>query len=198
MYLVIDTETSGLCDFRAPADAPGQPRLASIALLYCDEDLQLTRSLSTLIAPADWVMTPDAERVNGLSQAFLTRHGHPITSLLDIYNGALRDGYTVVAHNVQYDTKVMRGELRRAGMPDLYGKTPCICTMSALTDICAIPSSRGRGFKWPKLSEAVAHCFGREHANAHGCLPDAMAALDLARWLKERDWLPCATVGRAA
>ncbi|MEY4951800.1 MAG: hypothetical protein RL299_224, partial [Pseudomonadota bacterium] len=37
-YLVIDTETSGLFDFKKPADDPSQPRLASLAMIWADDD----------------------------------------------------------------------------------------------------------------------------------------------------------------
>jgi DNA polymerase-3 subunit epsilon len=199
MYLIIDTETSGLFDFRAAADAPGQPRLASIAMLICDADLRLISAHSSLIYPEGWVMAAEAERVNGLSQDFLLAHGEPILDILVRYRQAvLASGCTVIAHNAQYDTKVMRGEMRRAGMSDLYSETRHICTMQALTDILAIPSPRGRGFKWPKLAEAVERCLGREHVGAHGCLQDALACLDLARWLKERGLLPAPAAGLAA
>ncbi len=190
MYLVIDTETSGLFNFQAPADAEGQPRLASIAMIECDANLRLTRAQSMLVRPNGWTMPPEAEAVNGLSQEFLLQHGEPIENILFAYTNAISAGHVVVAHNAQYDAKVMRGELRRAGRDDLYKRTLRICTMQALTDICAIPSPRGRGFKWPKLSEAVAYCFKRDHRDAHGCLPDALACLDLARWLKECGRLP--------
>jgi hypothetical protein len=34
MYVIIDTEGSGLFDFSKPADAEGQPRLAQLAMIY--------------------------------------------------------------------------------------------------------------------------------------------------------------------
>lgn len=198
MYLVIDTETSGLFNFRAPADAAGQPRLASIAMLFCDDDLRFLWGHSLLVRPDGWEMPAEAERINGLSTELLRKHGHEVRYALDGYVEAIERGYPIIAHNVQYDTKVMRGELRRAGMPDLFSETRRICTMQALTNICEIPSPRGRGFKWPKLSEAVERALGRKHSNAHGCLPDAMACLDLARFLKANGWLPSPAVGIAA
>lgn len=198
MYLIIDTETSGLFDFRAPADAEGQPRLASVAMLFCDDKLRLVAAHSMLVRPDGWEMPAEAEQINGLSTEFLRDNGECVDLALEAYAGAIEDGYVVVAHNAQYDTKVMRGEFRRVGRPDLFAQTRKVCTMQALTDICAIPSPRGRGFKWPKLSEAVERVLKREHVNAHGCLADAMACLDLARWLDAQGRLPSPAVGLAA
>lgn len=197
MYCILDTETSGLFDFSRPADAEGQPRLASIAMLLADDHLNLIASSSYLIRPDGWEMSAEAESVNGLSQALLNEHGVRIRPLLASYEHLLCEGYTIVAHNAQFDTKVMRGEMRRAGMIDLYDQTPTICTMKILTDVCRIPSRNGRGYKWPRLSEAISFCLQRDHVNAHGALPDAMGCLDLLRWIKAQGYPMIPSIGAA-
>ena len=115
MYCILDTETSGLFDFSRPADAEGQPRLASIAMLLADDGLNLVAATSVLIRPDGWEMSREAEAVNGLSQALLNEHGVPICGVLSTYENALRSGDIVVAHNAQFDTKVMRGPVRHQG-----------------------------------------------------------------------------------
>lgn len=198
MYCIFDTETSGLADFRAPADAPGQPRLASIAMIAVDEALNLVAATSVLIRPEGWEMSPEATKVNGLTQEMLLRHGVPIREVLWRYSDEIERGATLVAHNVQFDTKVMRGEMRRAGMSDMFSSTATVCTMRTLTDRVCMPSSTGRGFKWPRLSEAVETLLKRDHRDAHGCLPDALACLDLFRWMKANAVGPFSETGVAA
>jgi DNA polymerase III epsilon subunit-like protein len=63
-------------------------------------------------------------------------------------------------------------------MDDRYGKTSSVCTMRASTGVCKIPKANGRGYKFPKLAEAMRH-FGLEHVGAHTALGDAQACLDL-------------------
>lgn len=184
MYCVFDTETSGLFDFNRPADAEGQPRLASIAMIAADADLNLIAATAVLVQPVGWEMSAEAESINGLSQRLLNEHGVPVCEVLWRYAQEIDRGAVIVAHNAQYDTKIMRGEFRRAGMPDLFAETRTICTMKSLIEECNLPKANGRGLKWPKLSEAVSHCLRRDHANAHGALPDALACLDLLRWMK--------------
>lgn len=198
MYCIFDTETSGLFDFSQPADAPGQPRLASIAMLAVDDELRLVAATSVLVRPDGREMPAEATSVNGLTQDLLTTHGVPVREVLWRYAEEIGRGAIIVAHNAQYDTKIMRAELRRAGMDDLYGETRTICTMKTLEPMLRIPKANGRGWKWPKLSEAVWHCLGRDHANAHGALPDAMAALDLVRWIKREGCMPEPMLGKAA
>jgi DNA polymerase III epsilon subunit-like protein len=185
-FLVIDTETTGLFDFARPADAEGQPRLASIAMLFCDAEMNRPYEWFALIKPDGWTMPPQAEAINGLTNDRLTKEGIDASVALAIYSGAIHLGRTVVAYNAQYDTKIMRGTLRRAGLPDLYEMTHARCVMEACTDVCRIPSSRGRGYKWPKLAQAHAHLFGAAHDGAHGALDDARAALRIAQELQKR------------
>lgn len=198
MYCIFDTETSGLFDFSQPADAPGQPRLASIAMLAVDEELRLVAATSVLVRPEGWQMPAEAIAINGLTQDLLTTHGVPVREVLWRYAEEVRRGAVIVAHNAQYDTKIMRAELRRAGMDDLYPDTRTICTMKTLEPILRIPKANGRGWKWPKLSEAVMQCLGRDHTNAHGALPDAMAALDLLRFIKREGCMPEPMLAKAA
>ena len=52
-YAVIDTETSGLFDFSKPAEAEGQPRLASLAIKR-----RLTGPLRRQECPSSTQFTP--------------------------------------------------------------------------------------------------------------------------------------------
>lgn len=190
MYTIIDTETTGLFDFGRPSDAEGQPRLASFAMLAADEDCRLICATHVLIRPDGWQMGAEAESINGLSQDLLEAHGVPVNEVVVRYAGEVMGGHIIVGHNVDFDVKIMRAELRRAGLNDLKGQTPTICTMRALTDVLQIPKGSGRGYKWPRLSEAVQSCLGRPPLGAHGALHDALDCLDLMRWLKDRALLP--------
>jgi hypothetical protein len=60
--------------------------------------------------------------------------------------------------------------------------------MRGTTEQCRIPGSRG-GWKWPKLHEAFSILLDRELHGAHGALADAMACLDLLRFMRARGLL---------
>jgi DNA polymerase III subunit epsilon len=203
-YLILDTETSGL-PLRAkkgeppiPADAPGQPRLASFAMIATNPDLTVDEDATfcTLVCPDGWVMDPGATAVNGLTNERLTAEGLPVRHVLSIYDDMVRAGWVVVAHNAQFDTKVMRGELRRAGMDDLFEQTLNICTMKACRDIVKMPPSNAmmatgrRGFKGPKLIEAYRHFYERDFDGAHEAFADAYACLDVFRALMKIGAVP--------
>ncbi len=181
-YLCIDAETSGLFDFSKPADAEGQPRMAALALIYLDADLAQVGLSHRLIKPDGWEMTLGAGEVNGLTTEMLERDGVPVREALDEYLAAVDRGLIVVAFNAQFDTKVLRGEIRRAGLDDRFDRTPNICTMRASTDLVKAPKKSGSGYKFPKLAEACAH-FDIPQVAAHTALDDALACAAILRKL---------------
>lgn len=192
-YVVIDTETSGLFDFSKPADADGQPRLAHLAMLFTADGNDNARKEEYFVKPDGWSIAPSVTAINGLTDAILNEKGTPVADALAAYTKAVDDGHTVVAFNAQYDTKIMRGEMRRAGIDDRFDRTPNICVMRALTDVCKIPKAKGGGYKFPKLSEACAH-FGINQEGAHSAVGDAQACLALFHKAREIGALPAPAV----
>ena len=189
-FVCLDTETSGLFDYTKPADADGQPRLAEIALLFLAPDFSVERTHHALIKPDGWEMQPGAQAIHGLTQDRLLSEGQPVAASLSPYVTAVEEGWTVVGYNVNFDLKVMRGELRRAGLPDMFEKTLSVCCMRPLTDVCKVPKAKGNGYKFPKLVEAYQHLFSRGFDGAHGALEDATACADIFKELHIRGILP--------
>lgn len=169
-YIFMDTEGSGLFDFKRPADADGQPRLAELALIYADDDLNVEREYNQYVLPDGWEMQPEATAINGLTTEFLREHGVPVADLLAVYTLAICAGRAVVAHNAQHDCKTMRAELRRAGMPDLFEETRNICTMRGAMPF-KIKKLNGKG-GFPGLLDVAAHFDVPAPDKAHGALGD--------------------------
>jgi DNA polymerase-3 subunit epsilon len=194
--IVFDTETSDLYDFRKDADDQSQGRLASLAAICLDEDMQIEREFYALVKPDGWVLKPGAAAINGLTMERLEAEGIPVADVVDMYARALDEGRVMVAFNSQFDAKVMRGEMRRLGVDDRFHSSPQVCLMRACTDVCRIPSANGRGYKWPKLAQAYQYFFGpgNNHYNAHHAMGDAGAALEIFRQLAARHALPAPQV----
>lgn len=190
-YAITDTETSGLFDFSKPADAEGQPRLCHLCMVLVDEDGQIEREIDLHVKPDGWTLDPESQaaKVNGLTQEWLEENGTDILVILEKYTEIIDAGYVIAAFNAQFDTKIMRAELRRAGLDDRFETTPNICLMKACIGICKIPKARGNGYKFPKLSEACAH-FKIEPNGEHNASDDAHAAVEIFHWLKRLDCLP--------
>lgn len=184
-FVVVDTEGSGLFDYSRPADDPGQPRLAALAMIFLDDRLQIERQYIQLVKPDGWVMSAEAEAVNGLSMDRLRAEGVPVAEVLAAYTAAIEAGYAVAAFNAQHDCKTMRAELRRADMPDLFERTPNFCCMRKSNG--PIPKASGKK-GWPSLREAKAFLEARgvvfEDAAQHQALPDALVCVEILRYLQ--------------
>lgn len=188
-YIVIDTETNGLFDFKKPADDPSQPRLASLAMIWADDQGHETARMMFYIKPDGWRMTPEATAVNGLTTEFLEENGKPLDMVLRIYTRNVKAGLAVAAFNAQFDCKMMRGELRRAGMDDLFTVTPNTCLMRSLKPYAAQGLDvKGAGFV--KLSVAC-EFFGIHNSSPHSAMADAKAAQEiLAMLIRDGNLIP--------
>jgi DNA polymerase III epsilon subunit-like protein len=181
--VVMDTETSDLFDMKKPADDPSQGRLAAVTMIFLDADLHALGSYTRHVRPDGWSMKPGATAVNGLTDEFLLGIGIPVAHILDVYTAAVAMGCNVAAFHAQFDTKVMRSELRRAGRDDLFEGTKQTCLMRAMG---SYNKSQGLNGKWPKLSDAIEQIGYSMEGQAHTSQSDAMAAVAIARFLHKR------------
>lgn len=186
-YLVFDTETTGLFQYKdrlgrsIPADDPSQPRLASFAAITTDEEGNEISRDKVFIKPDGWTIDGTvAAKVNGLSDEFLNDTGKPVAEVLDLWEAYIGDGLIAAAYNAQFDCKMMRAELRRAGRPDLFDKTRNTCLMRALRPY----QDRGLKGKGGMVRlEVACDYFGITNAQAHDAMGDAQAALEIMRRL---------------
>jgi DNA polymerase III subunit epsilon len=180
-WVVFDTETSGLFS-KGAADDPGQPRMASLAMIWTTPGFTVVRKEVLYIKPDGWVMDPGATAHNKLTDEFLMERGRPVAEALDLYESAIDDGYAFAAFNSQFDTKVLRAELRRAGRPDRFEETYNTCVMRKNIGICKLRKAGNKGAKMPTLAQALAH-WKIEQYGAHTAMGDAWSALQLLKAL---------------
>lgn len=191
--LIPDTESTGLFDYRKRADEEGQPRIAQLAcvLLGVNDDWTEVETLadkSTLILPDGWEMPAElVEKMgHGLTTERLLAEGLPIAEALDGYLELFDQCDLIAGFNVEYDLKLIRGELRRLDRPDHYAERPVFCAMRAATQICALPKKKGGGFKFPKLTEAFPILCGEEITGAHNAEDDVRSTIRVIRALQAR------------
>ena len=212
-FAVFDTETTGLFLFRegkngppVPADDPRQPRMASFAVVFADASGNEIGRHKAFIRPDGWSVAEydaraiaqgkkPASEVNGLTDAFLMEHGVPVADVLALWNRLIDQSLIAAAFTPQFDCKMMRAELRRAGLPDRFEETRNVCLMKALDPYGAQGLCIQRGFV--KLAEAC-EFFGIVNADAHDALADAKAAQEILAILIRDDRLPEARVHYAA
>lgn len=203
--LFIDTETSGLPDFKLPADHPSQPRMCQLAMVLgslSDDgaDFEYLERYEGIIRPDGWTMPEDVARIHGLTTEICAERGVPVREALDRYGELLTRADELLAFGVQFDTKILRGELRRAGLPDRFGEKPELCVMRAATPVCKIPPTEAmmatgrKTWKTPKLGEAHRILIGTAMENAHDAMADVEALIAVWRHLHGRNLLPASKV----
>lgn len=115
MFTVIDVESNGIFDFKRPADAEGQPRLAQLCMIDVNDKLEVEGEHNFYIRPDGWAMTAEATAVNGLTDDFLNEHGVPVVEALSEYQNRILNGRAIVAFNSQFDAKAKGERLHPEG-----------------------------------------------------------------------------------
>lgn len=175
MYLIFDTETSGLPrNWSAPAsDVANWPRLVQLGWFCCTASGTIQRSHEYLIKPQDFKISPQATQLHGITTQQALRDGVDLLPVLEQFSADVRAAKFVVAHNLDFDEKVVQAELYRAELVNPFARKRRVCTMKETADVCRLPGKNG--YKWPTLTELHCHLFGTDFAGAHGALADADA-----------------------
>jgi DNA polymerase III epsilon subunit-like protein len=177
-YIIIDTETNGLMDYKRDADAPGQPRVAQFAARVVDPRGMLITTYDQYVKRDGWSMSPDTTAVNGITDEMLDREGLPIQPALHFYLDHIELGYAVVAYGAQFDCKMMRAEARIAKIDDRFDITKNVCIMRTCRTFAKsigreIIKAGGSQKGWPKLTDLCNFLDVEPVGKAHGAVDDA-------------------------
>lgn len=187
--LFYDTETTGLPDFKAPSDDPGQPYITQLAASLVDgATREVQASINFLITPEGWVIPPDLEKLTGITTARAIKYGVPIGVALPLFLNMWRMADRRVAHNESFDARMIRIMMFRDAAfseesADKFKSGLAFCTMNAAKPICQLPPSpkmveKGMtGFKAPNLGEAYEFFTGSKLEGAHNAAIDVAACM---------------------
>lgn len=194
--LFYDTETTGLPDFKAPSEAQHQPHIVQLAALLVDLDTRETiASMDVIVRPDGWTIPSEVSAVHGITTEHAMNVGIPeelaISMFMSLWDGRLR-----IAHNEQFDARIVRIAIKRffdpvqpAGLAipisDEWKASHSECTARLATPICALPptekmkAAKRFHHKTPNLGEAYRHFTGRDLENAHSAMADVQACRDV-------------------
>ncbi len=178
MYLIFDTETTGLPkSWNAPiTDTDNWPRAVQVAWQLHDEMGKLIEHDDFLIQPDGFNIPFDAERIHGISTDLAVEQGISLDEGLERFNNALRKTTFVVGQNVGFDVNIMGCEFHRLGVANKLTALPVLDTCTEETaKMCQIPGGRGGKFKLPTLTELHQHLFGVGFNEAHNATADVEA-----------------------
>lgn len=193
MRLIYDTESTGLDRRDLPADHPSQPSICQIGLQLFTPTWERVGLFSALIKPDGWSMEPEAEKHHGISEARCARYGIPIAVALGVLQSYAAVARQIVAHNNEFDRKLIRGELARLKASGLWWQSRAsafVCTMEILTPVMKLPGPFG-DFKFPSLEEAHHFLFPTvDYVTQHSAEADTTALARICRELDSRGLFP--------
>jgi len=207
MHLFFDTETSGLPRFRrAPAWLLlNWPRAVQLAWVLTDDQGTEIHADCQTIRPGRFRFAAEAIARHGITEEQARAAGEPLHDVMGCFAADLVQAEIVVAHNIQFDLRVVQAEFLRldwfhrvswhldstgavqqqAGIlrltaprsrvRNLFRNRHYRCTMVESTPYCALP--RGSGFKWPSLTELHQKLFDSDFAGKHNALADCRACV---------------------
>ncbi len=178
MYLIFDTETTGLPKrWNAPyTDTDNWPRCIQIAWQLHDAMGNLLDHQDYLVQPDGFNIPYDAEQIHGISTALAEKNGIPLAQVLEKFNIAMSKTKFIVGQNVGFDLNIMGAEFFRLGIENPLQELPVLDTCTEYTaTLCEIPGGRGGKFKLPTLTELHQYLFGEPFGEAHNATADVEA-----------------------
>jgi len=178
MYLIFDTETTGLPKrWDAPiTDTENWPRAIQIAWQLHNEMGVCIDQQDYLIRPEGFNIPYDAEKIHGISTELAQEQGVPLMEVLNRFNEALSKSKFVVGQNVGFDLNIMGAEFVRGDVANPLQDLPVLDTCTEHTAaLCQLPGGRGGKFKLPTLTELHEFLFNQPFAEAHNATADVEA-----------------------
>jgi DNA polymerase-3 subunit alpha len=178
MYLIFDTETTGLPHNKtAPiTDLDNWPRLVQLAWQLHDGRGALQAQHSYLIKPDGFDIPYKAEQIHGISTKRATEEGRPLAEVLSIFANDLSRTGLLVGHNIEFDINIIGAELIRQQVP-----TETLLSLSKIdtgvvsTEFCQFTGGIGGRLKMPTLLELHKKLFDRDFGDAHDAAYDVAA-----------------------
>ena len=178
MYLIFDTETTGLPKrWDAPiTDTDNWPRAIQIAWQLHDKMGNCLEHQDYLIKPEGFNIPYDAEKIHGISTELAEEQGVSLDEVLQKFNEVLSKTKFIVGQNVGFDVNVMGAEFVRGEVVNQLQELPVLDTCTEHTaSLCKIPGGRGGKFKLPTLTELHEFLFNQPFAEAHNATADVEA-----------------------
>ncbi|MGK7392067.1 MAG: DNA polymerase III subunit alpha [Candidatus Cyclobacteriaceae bacterium M2_1C_046] len=179
MYLIFDTETTGLPhNYNAPVDdLDNWPRIVQLAWQLHDEKGKLLSHKSYIVKPEGFTIPYNSEKVHGISTERALKDGHDLSNVLDDFLNDLEKAEVIVGHNIGFDNKIVGSELVRTEQRDKLSllEKEIVDTSEVSVEYCQLKGGIGGKLKNPKLIELYEKLFGTPFDDAHDAAYDVAA-----------------------
>ncbi|MFC6268774.1 DNA polymerase III subunit alpha [Frigoriflavimonas asaccharolytica] len=192
MYLIFDTETTGLPkNFNAPlTDSNNWPRMVQIAWQLHDDDGTLLENEDYIIQPDGYDIPFNAYKIHGISTKKAQSEGRNLVDVLIEFADVLARTKVGVGHNIEFDYNIVGAEFLRSGLENPLQNVPNADTMHLGTNYCELPGGRYGKFKSPKLTELYEKLFSTKFDEAHNAAADVNATAQIFFELMRLNLIP--------
>jgi DNA polymerase III epsilon subunit-like protein len=174
-YIAFDFETSGLPEGRRNVDITQETlknfdscRAVSLSAARFSSRGRLIDTFDAIIYPNDFLISEKSIEVHGITQDYAEKNGRPFTEVFtDFVKFIGPRTTTLVAHNAQFDTSVLRSEMIRHNLN--------LSLLDNINFVCTMKLYKERFLKPIKLGELYKDIFGEDFENAHNSLADCIA-----------------------
>lgn len=158
-FMFFDTETTGFIPDNVDVKEFNQyPFPVQIAWAVFDYDGKLIKEREfILLQPID--IPSDAAKIHKITTQKMKEKGVDPIPVYEEFVSDLKSARYLIAHNLEYDDKVIKAEFYRKGLKSTLLSKKRICTMKKFKRFCDIPFPSGTGIKFPKLSEFAVCAF---------------------------------------
>ncbi|MFT6867438.1 MAG: DNA polymerase-3 subunit alpha [Cyclobacteriaceae bacterium] len=176
MYLIFDTETTGLPKNKnAPlTDFENWPRLVQLAWQLHDAKGKLLSQGNHIVKPQGFTIPFNAEKIHGISTERAHEVGEDLKYVLAKFSEDVKKAQVLVGHNIEFDNKIIGAEYLRTEQINLLDGYPNIDTGLDTIEYCNLLMGNGRK-KMPKLVELYEKLFGEPFVDAHDAAYDVDA-----------------------
>ena len=178
MYLIFDTETTGLPKkWNAPiTDSDNWPRCVQLAWQLHDSKGALISDHSYLIKPENFNIPFESEQIHGISTELANKIGVNLEEVLNKFISDLSNAGFIIGHNVKFDLNIIGAELFRINSDVNLLEKDILDTCTEMTaNVCKLPGGRGGKFKFPTLIELYSFLFDESFSEAHNASADVEA-----------------------
>jgi DNA polymerase III epsilon subunit-like protein len=188
LVLVFDTETTGIIPENA-VNFEDFPHIVQISfILYDSISKKMIECCDYIInCKNDFKIPIESTNVHGITEEISKTKGISIRKALQKFYDTVRKANYLVAHNLQFDDKMVQVEFMRLGLDGQMlmseknlNRLEKYCTMKHSRNLCKILTKSKKGktyYKNPKQSELHEHLFGTTPENLHNSLNDILVCL---------------------
>lgn len=172
MILFFDTETTGLIKEDLPSEHPSQPHMVELSAILCESDGTKRHSIDMIVRPNGFEIPQVVVDIHGIDTALALRVGVPLHVVLNSFLALLEISDRLIAHNIDFDRKIMKAALHRTpGFdPLLIDSREHLCTMKEAQKVTG---------RRQKLRDLYKHFTGKEPPAQHSSMGDCIAVREV-------------------